>query len=226
MNDVINSVCIELQDFSRVLKEDASKSIKNILPKSTPQIPSTPVRQGSQVSNPERPWQVSGVAAIAVGVIGAFTSSGVWPYVVGAAGVASVIYGQTKKNSGRKETSVPYANAEMSEPKAYEVSEKVIEISKMVENKWREKVESCKSKVQSAITASSASADIKDTLMSDTYTTERISIDYDDVMRQLESKPSSSYPAILAEYERNVTNCISKAVSQQVAIYSNISQKL
>ena len=227
MNIIINNVCNELHEFSTSLKQDAAKRIKDILPKAAVQTPSAPVRQGGHVSNPERPWHITGVASIAVGVIGAFTSSGsAWPYIVGAAGVASVIYGQTKKSSGEKDTSQQFANTHNTELKAYEVSEKVIEISKMVENKWREKVESCKSKVQAAITESSVSTDIKDTLMSDTYTTERISIDYDDVMHQLESKPSSSYSAILAEYERTVANCISKAASQQVAIYSNISQKL
>lgn len=227
MNLAIENICTELQDFTRVLKQDASKQIKDILPKAPSTVPSAPVRPNGQVSNPERPWMVAGIAAVVAGGIGLFTSSGsAWPYVVATAGIGSVIYGNSKKTSGKEGRRLPQTDASVQKPKSYEVSEKVIEISKMVENRWKEKVETCKAGVQQAVNASYAAVDLKDSLLNDTYTTERVSIDFDNVLNKLESHPASSYPIILSDYDRIVSAAVEKAATDQIAIYKKISQKL
>lgn len=226
MNEEINKICKGLRDFAQSLKQDAARKIKDILPKpESMSIPDMRSNPQSHVSNPERPWVVLGGSALIVGVLGAIFSHGAWAYVVGGAGVASILYGKTQKKP-QDRTTVSTARQSISEPKGYEVAEKVIETSKMVEDKWRAKVEECKGMVQRVIEASSASVDTKGSLIGQTYTTERISIDFDAIISRLDSQPASSYPSILSEYERMVNTCIDKAAAEQIAIYQNISQKL
>ena len=231
MNTNIDNVCKGLYNFAQCLKEEVSKKFKKVLLQniSTPTNMST-VRPQSyrHVSNPERPWMLTGGVALAIGVVGIFSSGGTWSYILSAAGVGSLLYGQSKKKRPENSNSNPTANSTIatSELKSYEIAEKVIEISKSVEAKWRAKVEECKSSVQQAIQASSASEEDKDSLLSQTYTTERVSLDFDTVVARLESSVVTSYLGILSEYGIYVNRCIDKAVNEQITIYNNISQKL
>lgn len=226
MNIKIDNICNGLNAFAQNLKQDATAQIKEIPPRQR----AVPIRepqahQQSVISNPERPWIVAGGTALAVGVLGAIFSNGSWSYVLGGMGVVSILYGQSKKRP-KNEYYESQSAQPMSEPKGYEVAGKIIEISKIVEKKWRDKVEESKSLVQQAIEDSNASLELKDSLMGKTYTTERISIDFDDVVSRLDSQPSSTYPSILSEYGRILSNCIDKAAYEQIAIYKSIAQKL
>ncbi len=215
-----------LRDFAQSLKQETTKMIKEaIQTKRDEALPLVVNRKQSYVSNPERPWILAGGTALVVGVLGAVFSWGAWSYVVGGAGVVTILYGQTKKKP-QDRTEVVRTRESVSEPKGYEVAEKVIEISKMVEDKWRTKVEECKVMVQKAIEMSSASIELKDSLMGKTYTTERVSIDFDIVVSRLESQIPGTYPSLLSDYERIVNGSIDKAAEEQIAIYRNISQKL
>lgn len=226
MNATIDNICKGLRDFAQSLKQDSARKIEEILSKSSEMtIPETLGRPRSHVSNPERPWVVAGGTALAVGVLGAIFSGGAWSYVVGGAGLASILYGQTQKKPQEGHSGVVPRPA-VAEPKGYEVAEKVIAVSKMVEDRWRAKVEECKGMVQRAIEASDATAETKDSLIDQTYTTERVTIDFDGVVSRLDAQPASSFASILSDYERTVLSCIDKAAEEQIAIYRNISQKL
>lgn len=226
METKIDNICNELRDFSQALKQEATGRIKNILPTTDTGINTDANVIGHPyVSNPERPWIVAGSAALAVGVFGAIFSNSTWPYVVGSGGVASILYGQTKKRR-HEITNLSQPKQSAFEPKSYEVIEKVIEISKIVEAKWRNRVEDCKVMVQQAIKASTATPEVKDSLMSHTFTTERISIDFDSVVSRIESQPASSYPSILSDFERMLNNCVDRTTTEQLAIYKNISHNI
>lgn len=226
MNTKIENTCNELNAFAQSLKQNVANQIKGILQKQEVVALRVPqVQPQGGVSNPERPWVVGGASALAVGVLGAIFSDGSWSYVLGGAGLISIIYGQTKKKP-KNEYSGSQTVQPVSGPKGYEVASRVIEISKYVENKWRDKVEEAKSIVQRAIEDSNVSSELKDSLIGKTYTTERVSIDFDDVVSRLESQSSSAYPAILSDYGKMVNNSIDKAADEQIAIYRYISQKL
>lgn len=226
MNTNINTICVELRSFEHSLKEEVAHQVKNIIPKRV-EMTTPPVRPQSngQVSNPERPWTIGGSVAIAVGIIGILSSGGTWSYILGAVGVGSVLYGQTKMKKPESAKNSQSVNTPVG-VKSYEVAEKIIEISKSVEAKWRAKVEDCKGAVQRAIESSSISSDNKESLLSQTYTTERVSINFDTYVTRIESASSTTYPIILREYEGYVKNCIAKAVDEQIAIYNSISDKL
>ncbi|MBD5342535.1 MAG: hypothetical protein HDR93_04655 [Bacteroides sp.] len=228
MNTKIDIICTGLRDFAQSLKAEAKHDIANILPKQGSVVPPSRTpgsKSNNHVSNPERPWMLAGGAALVIGAIGAISSGGTWSYVLGSAGIASIIYGQTKKNG--HEISVNARPVDSTpEPKSYEVAEKVIEIAKSTEAKWRDKVEDCKSSVQRIIESSSVSADEKDSLLSQTYTTERISIEFGTYLTRLESASVSSFPLILADYEAYVGSLIEKVAKDQIAIYNSISAKL
>lgn len=226
MNSVIDNINQGLRNFAQSLKQEATAEIKNALPKSSPApVPVRPAHGDSNVSNPERPWVVAGGAALAVGIIGILCSSGSWSYILGGAGLASIIYGQSQKRP-QDNRAVPQSLTSFPEPKGYEVAEKLIAISKMVEDKWRSKVEECKGAVQNAIQAASVSPETKDSLIGLTYTTERINIDFDPIISKLDTATPAAFLSILAEFEGIVTRSIDKAVSEQTAIFNNISQKL
>lgn len=226
MNENINLVCNELHNFAQSLKQEASERIRAIRPKieNMPQ-PARQLQAQSQVSNPERPWIVGGAVALGAGVIGAVASDSSWPYALGTLGLISIGYGLTKKNSQPlPANSQPAPSADT--PKGFELAEKVIEVSKSVQNSWRNKVEECKTAVQHAIERSSAPETTKAEVMSLTYTTERISISFDTAVSGIESQPATAYSAILSEFERTVTAEIDKAANTQIAVYTNISNKL
>ena len=128
MNPKIDIICSGLRDFAQSLKVEAKHDIANILPKQGSMV--SPTRTiGTQanhhVSNPERPWMLAGGAALVIGAIGAISSGGTWSYVLGSAGIASIIYGQTKKSGHERNVNTQPVNS-TPEPKSYEVSEKVI----------------------------------------------------------------------------------------------------
>lgn len=226
MNTKIENTCNELNAFAQSLKQNVASQIKGSLQKQEVVVLRVPqVRPRGGVANPERPWVVGGAAALAVGVLGAIFSDGSWSYVLGGAGLVSILYGQTKKKP-KNECSESQTVQPVSEPKGFEVASRVIEISKDVEKKWRDKVEEAKSMVQRAIEDSNVSSELKDSLIGKTYTTERVSIDFDDVVSRLESQASSAYLAILSDYGKMVNNSIDKAADEQIAIYRYISQKL
>lgn len=229
MNTNIDNVCKGLCNFAQCLKEEVSKELKKVLPQniSTPTNMSTVRPQSARhVSNPERPWMLAGGVTLAIGVVGIFSSGGTWSYLLSAAGAGSLLFGQSKKKRPENSNSTANSTNATIELKSYEIAEKVIEISKSVEAKWRAKVEECKSSVQQAIQASSASEEAKDSLLSQTYTTERVSLDFNSVVSRLESGVVTSYPGILSDYGIYVNRCIDKAVNEQISIYNNISQKL
>lgn len=227
MNANIDNICNGLCNYAQSLKREVNIMIKNIIPQREALSISTSManEKSSHVSNPERPWMVAGGTALAVGILGAILSGHSWSYIVGGMGIASIIYGQTKKKP-QEITGVSPQRQSLSAPKGYEIAEKVIEVSKMVEEKWRAKVEECKGMVQRVIENSSASLEVKDSLMGQTYTTERITIDFDTIVSNIESQQASSYPSILSEYEKMINNCIDMAMADQIAVYKNISQKI
>lgn len=229
MNTTIDNVCSGLRNFAQSLKDEASNELKNILPlvATTPAtVTAYPQQSNRQVSNPERPWMLAGGAALAIGVVGILSSGGTWSYLLSVAGVGSLLYGQSKKKHQVNNNSTANSTNTTTELKSYEIAEKVIEISKSVEAKWRAKVEECKSTVQRAIQSSSAAEDDKNTLLSQTYTTERVSLNFDSVVGRIESSAATSYPGILTEYGLYIGNCIDKAANEQIAIYNKVSQKL
>lgn len=228
MNTNIDAICSDLNNFAKSLKEEVALQIKNILPPEATNPETTTLarqRTNRHVSNPERPWMVAGGVALAVGIIGILSSGGTWSYLLSATGVGSMLYGQSKKKQHESNTYSQSVSTPI-EPKSYEIAKKIIEISKSIEAKWRVKVEDCKSSVQRVIKSSSASVDDKNSLLSQTYTTERVSINFDTYVIRIESASVSSNHLILLEYKEYVDSCIAKAATEQIAIYNNISQNL
>ncbi|MBD5185183.1 MAG: hypothetical protein HDS92_01100 [Bacteroidales bacterium] len=227
MNAKIDAICQGLSDFAQSLTQEAARKTKEILLQEGNVAPlKNAERPMTYVSNPERPWMVAGGVALAAGIVGAvFSDDTSWPYILGAAGVASIVYGQSKKKTPEGPDTTATGHSAHG-PKSYEIAEKVIEISKMVERKWRDEVENCKGMVQRTIEASPLSAEAKDSLLGETYTTERVSIDFGAIIARLNSQPATSFPLILSEFERIVTSSIDKAAAEQIAIYKKISQPL
>lgn len=229
MNQNIDNLCYELRNFAHSLKQEVALKVKDILPQGRDTGSNFNANLSSQsvryVSNPERPWMIAGGTGLAIGVIGAISTGATWSYLLGAAGVISILWGQSKKKQQQRTSSSKPVNSN-SAPNSYEVAEKLIDLSNKIEDKWRSKVEEFKIVVQGIISASSTSADLKDLLLSQTYITERVSIDFDKTLYRLEHEPVSSYTAILSEYERIANNSIDKTTDEQIAIYKNISQNI
>lgn len=227
MNVSIENICSNLMATADSLKKDAEFGINQILLASkveqSNQSPSETAHV--HISNQERPWMITGGIALTVGVLGCVFSKGVWPYVIAGAGVASLAYGQTKKNKLGRNDSNKHEQP-ISGLQGYEVADKAIQISKSIESQWKAKVEVCKVAVQKVITNAAIPQELKDCLMTQTYTTERISIDFDNIVSRLESESADHYTAILYDFRTIVLRSIDSSVTAQISTYRNISQQL
>lgn len=224
MNATISNVCSDLKTFAMSLEDIASADINRLIVTNVATA-TQPSITTSCPSNPERPWMLAGGVALGVAVIGALASKGIWPYIIGIGGIASIAYGKAKSSHDNGSKHVTPTQSQHS-LQSYEVIEQILEICKVIENKWRDKVEEAKSIVQAEIESSDVDTSTKDMLFSQTYTTERISINTAQVTNAIENQPSEHRQQILIDFLSQVKNDIQQTLLSQVKIYSNISEKV
>ncbi len=218
MNQNIESICKSLEAASGDLQMFAKENLANIAV--APRPTSTVV--ATTTTYPGRPWKVAGTAGIIVGVIGLLSSNSIWPYIVGAAGLGSVCYGMTRKPEQDSQVSSPTSSS----TPTYVMAEKLLQVIKEVEKKWKEKVETAKDGVQGVINASQLSNSAKDELLGETYYTERISIDETPMVTALENAAPTEVTMLINTSSSMITQSIRETAVKQISVYQSISAKL
>lgn len=222
MNVTIDRECISLKEYAQQLcKEIVDKvqftkteSVSTTLPQTTT----------SHVSNPDRPWKIAGGVAIAAGVLTVISSNSVWGYLLGVGGLASFYVGTTKTPSKAKNQPQSKVNSPFS---GLELSETVLDVTKEIESKWKNKVESAKTTVQRAITESAVDESLKQSLMGETYYTERINFDVSSFVDRLTVATDEGLAnRIVKEYIEKMREKIQSVCNAQVGVYDNISKQL
>lgn len=221
MNTTINKVCSDLNQLAISLENSSRTEIQKMIEPTT--HPHTAPKSSSHTSHPDRPWMIAGGLAVAGGIIGAFATKGVWPYVIGASGLVSMVYGKTIVAKNDNE---PVINEHRVPAQSYEIVEKIINLSKSIESKWRESVEHAKTIVQGEIESANVDSETKNRLLSMTYITERVSIDTAEVSSDIESQPVEYRHQILMNFLSQVIKDINNTFETQVNIYNSISKEI
>lgn len=222
MNDIINKECISLRECANQLCLEVHSKLQ--VPKIDSQVISTSQRHPSNVSNPDRPWKIAGGIAMAAGVLTIITSNSFWGYLLGAGGLASIYVGTTKKHSTSNSNS---HSQETSSISGLDISERILNLTKEIEKKWKEKVEASKKEVQRAIESSHVDDQMKQLLMGETYYTERLNFDVSSFVDRLTlTNDINTANSIIEEYKDNMCANIRSVCESQVKIYTNISDQL
>lgn len=224
MNTIISKECDSLREFASNLTHEAktSLSVTNMAASAT----TTSARHsGSNVSHPERPWIIAGGASLAIGVISAISTNSVWSYVLGACGVASLYVGSTKKAPARSQKDDGASTA--TSVLGLEYADKILSVTRDIEDKWRNRVEEAKSNVQRAIAVSVADDDTRQSLIEKTFFTERINMQVDKYVSRLsETADRSVIIGTVSDYLKALTDTTESVSRKQTEIYMQISQEL
>lgn len=222
MNVTIERECSSLKEYAQKLCKEIVDNVQFtktgtlsvILPESTT----------SHVSNPDRPWKIAGGVAIAAGVLTIISSNSFWGYLLGAGGLASFYIGTTKTPSKANKQTPSNTCSSFS---GLELSEKILEVTKEIETKWRNKIEEVKNAVQRAIASSAADDSLKQSLMGETYYTERINFDVSSYVERLAVATDEGLAnRTVREYVERMRDRIQAVCHTQVEVYMNISKKL
>lgn len=221
MNVTIDKECISLKDYAQQLCKDVNQF--QFDKTETRPVP-VPQSTTSHVSNPDRPWKVAGGVAIAAGVLTIISSNSLWGYLLGAGGIASWYIGSTKKQSNVKKQPQSQVGSFYL---GLDLSERILEFTKEIEGKWNKKVELAKTSVQRVITSSSSDEFLKQSLMGETYYTERINFDVSSFADRLAVVADENLAnSIVKEYTVKFIGKIQSVCEAQIRVYNNISKQL
>lgn len=224
MNPNISIVIESLNQCSLSLCKEVESEVTKMV-----QITHSPIqmmeRTSNNISNPERPWIVGGGTALAVGTILAIFTNHWWSYVIGGCGIVSLCIGAGQRNNSNASRNHNETNRLKPSFNALDFCDKIIELTKSIENKWREKVEYSKDIVQRAIHNSALSQPEQEKLLSDTFSTHRINFDYDSYIGKLSTGVSFEYAKqVIESFGKELQNSIRKVASEQIKIYSSIGE--
>ena len=225
MNNSIIAITDSLKSFSNSLCGELEKAFKE---KKISTVPQQRVEiSKSNISNPERPWMVGGTTALVFGTLTAIFTNSWWSYLIGGCGVVSLCIGAGQKNNRGRTKSFQYPIPSPS-INNFEIADKIVNITKEIENKWKNKVEDSKDQVQRAISQSTISNTEKDRLFSETYSTKRINFNFDPFIEKL-SINASSYEyvqKVVDDFVKQLTDTIQKISSEQIKIYDLIAKQI
>lgn len=222
MNVTIDRECMSLKEYAQQLCREIVDKVQFT---KTEHVSTTlPQATTSHVSNPDRPWKIVGGVAIAAGVLTIISSNSFWGYLLGAGGLASLYIGTTKATSKSKNQPQSKVKSPLS---GLEFSERVLEATKEIEDKWKHKVESAKTAVQRAITDAAVDESLKQSLMGETYYTERINFDVSSLVDRLTvASDEGLADRIVKEYTEKMREKIQTVCNAQVRVYDSISKQL
>ena len=226
MNNSIIAICNSLKSFADSLCGELEKAFKEekILSVSLQRVEISK----SNISNPERPWMVGGATALAVGTLTAIFTNSWWSYLIGGCGIVSICIGAGQKNNQGKNKPTQYNTIPSPSINNFEVADKIINMTKQIENKWKNKVEDSKDQVQRAINQSTISNTEKERLLSDTYSTKRINFNFDPFIEKLNdnSLPSEYVQKVIEDFVKQLSTTIRKIASEQINIYDIIAKQV
>ena len=225
MNNSIIAITNSLKYFSDSLCGELEKAFKEEKISTAPQ--KRVEISKSNISNPERPWIVGGATALVVGTLTAIFTNSWWSYLIGGCGIVSLCIGAGQKNNrGRtKSYQHPIQSPAINN---FEVADKIVNITKEIENKWKNKVEDSKDKVQRAISQSTVSNTEKERLLSETYSTKRINFNFDPFVDKLSNNALSyeNVQQVVDDFVKKLTVTIQNITSEQINIYDIIAKQI
>lgn len=170
---------------------------------------------------------LGGAASIVCGVVAIAASNSAWGYLLGAAGIGALCVGAKKKNDSADKGDDKVSSRGTSSVDGSEIADKVMEITKEIESEWTRRVEEAKGTVQREITKSAVGEEVKQSLMEDTYVTERVNLDVNGTMDALyAANDIVSITGIVKSYLRSVDTTVKEAAQKQTSIYETIAKKL
>lgn len=226
MNNSIIVINNSLKSFSDSLCGELEKAFKENKISTVPQ--QRVEISKSNISNPERPWIVGGASALVVGTLTAIFTNSWWSYLIGGCGIVSLCIGAGQKNKRSRNNS--FQNYTIPSPSInnFEVADKIVNLTKDIETKWKNKVEDSKDQVQKVINQSNILNTEKERLISETYSTKRINFNFDPFIDKL-SNNAISYEyvqKVVDDFVKELIVTIHKITSEQINIYDIIAKQI